>query len=205
MSEPCKKCGGMVRYKNGACRQCAREHGFKLAISGKPCSICGSTERYLTSGNCKPCSRSSSLRRYKENPEKHNAYTTKWRKNNPEKRKAIREKYRQANPEKVKESSAKWRRNNRDKTCEHFHKRRAFKKNATPGWFGEFDKFVVQEAAHLCKLRELATNVKWEIDHIVPLQNPVVCGLHVGANIRVITRRENRSKGNRHWSNMPAS
>jgi hypothetical protein len=43
----------------------------------------------------------------------------------------------------------------------------------------------------------------YEVDHIVPLNHPLVCGLHVPANLKVVTRAQNRSKHNRHWPDMP--
>lgn len=76
--------------------------------------------------------------------------------------------------------------------------RRAKTLQATPKWYNEFDKFVLSEAYRLCKLREESTGVQWEVDHIVPLISDKVCGLHWHANWQVITRYENRSKGNRH-------
>ena len=77
------------------------------------------------------------------------------------------------------------------------------KQSAVPPWFGELDEFVMQEAAELCKLRKIATGVDWNIDHIVPLISPIICGLHVAANIAVIPAKMNQSKGNRHWPDMP--
>jgi L-2-hydroxyglutarate oxidase LhgO len=74
--------------------------------------------------------------------------------------------------------------------------RRAQTLQATPKWYDDFDKFVLSEAYRLCKMREKATGVKWEVDHIVPLISDKVCGLHWYANWRVITQFENRSKGN---------
>jgi len=42
----------------------------------------------------------------------------------------------------------------------------------------------------------LETDVEYVVDHIVPLQHPLVCGLHNDANTQVITAEENRVKGN---------
>jgi hypothetical protein len=37
----------------------------------------------------------------------------------------------------------------------------------------------------------------FEVDHIVPIKHDQVCGLHVLRNLQVITRVENRAKGNK--------
>lgn len=37
------------------------------------------------------------------------------------------------------------------------------------------------------------------VDHVIPLQHPAVCGLHVPANLQLMAHRENSKKGNR-WA-----
>jgi len=61
------------------------------------------------------------------------------------------------------------------------------RKLATPAW------------ADLDKMNEIYNNCKPgnHIDHIVPLNSPIVCGLHNEFNLQEITAFENRSKGNR--------
>ncbi len=41
-----------------------------------------------------------------------------------------------------------------------------------------------------------------EIDHIVPLNNPYVSGLHWHGNMRIIYKTENQHKGNKYWPDM---
>ena len=70
---------------------------------------------------------------------------------------------------------------------------------ATPPW------------ADLAKVKELykkrtelrALGFDFDVDHVVPLNSPLVCGLHVPANLQLLDKSLNYSKGNRHWPDMP--
>ncbi len=65
---------------------------------------------------------------------------------------------------------------------------RAAKKNATPPWVNhatirEVYKWAAVEGKH--------------VDHIIPLQHPQVCGLHVSWNLQLLTQSENSRKYNK--------
>lgn len=64
---------------------------------------------------------------------------------------------------------------------------------ATPPWacFNAI-RAVYREADRLTA----ATGIKHQVDHIVPLNHPRVCGLHVDWNLRAIPAGPNMSKGN---------
>lgn len=72
--------------------------------------------------------------------------------------------------------------------------RRATKLKATPKWF-EADKV----ALIYIKAKELHC----QVDHVVPLQSALVCGLHCWANLQLLPEEINKSKGNREWPDMP--
>jgi len=79
-------------------------------------------------------------------------------------------------------------------------RRFALKLGATPEWA---NPFFIEEAYCLAQLRTKITGIPHEVDHIVPLQSKIVCGLHCEYNLQVIPSLSNRSKSNRYWPNMP--
>jgi hypothetical protein len=79
-------------------------------------------------------------------------------------------------------------------------KRMAAKKQAVPIWA---DFKTITKLYEEARNRAKATGIKHHVDHIVPLQSPIVCGLHCEANLQILTAFENQSKRNRHWPDMP--
>lgn len=106
-------------------------------------------------------------------------YNNEWRKNNPDKRLQYNRLYRSRNVERTR------------LMC---NKRYSYAKQARPQWA---DPFLIEEIYHLAQLRNKMTNIKWEVDHIIPLRGTDVCGLHVENNLQVIPRSLNASKQHR--------
>lgn len=48
------------------------------------------------------------------------------------------------------------------------------------------------------------TGEQYRVDHVIPIVNPFVCGLHTHTNMQVITERENQVKSNTFWPGMGA-
>jgi len=99
-----------------------------------------------------------------------------------------------ANKHKTRESVRKWTRNNKAKVNAAWSARNAAKCSATPFW-AEFDLIE--------KVYGKANEFGMHVDHIVPLQSELVCGLHVWANLQLLAPFDNISKGNRYWPDMP--
>lgn len=76
-------------------------------------------------------------------------------------------------------------------------------RSATPPWITKEQKLEMRRmylnAQRLTKL----TGERYVVDHIVPLINPEVCGLHVPWNLRVMTQEENLRKSNKLLDTSP--
>lgn len=171
-------------------RKVALAAGLMHYFTGKPCKNGHLEKRITTSGTCLGCARARAAKLYAENPQKFSDASKKWREKNPD--------YAKINRATINRNSDSYRRRNLPKYAAYRSQGRARKLNATPKWFGEFDELVMQEAHELARRRKVATGIEWEVDHIVPLAGKKVCGLHVGVNIQVIPRTQNRAKSNKH-------
>ena len=133
---------------------------------------------------------------HKRDKDASNKRSREWAKNNPDKSKAIKEKYVVKNYDKIKTKTKEYRQNNKARYSFLANQRRARQLQATPTWLTEEEKediytfYVVRE-----QFIDLF-NVKYEVDHIIPLQGKTVCGLHVPWNLRVIESSINNSKKN---------
>jgi hypothetical protein len=59
------------------------------------------------------------------------------------------------------------------------------------------DEAKIAEIYSEARRQTEATGVKHVVDHIIPIKHPLVCGLHVETNLRVITQYENGRKKNK--------
>lgn len=68
---------------------------------------------------------------------------------------------------------------------------------AMPAWLSTEDKRAMK------RMYRIAKRTGKTVDHIVPLSNPIVCGLHVPWNMQIIPRDENMQKSNTFWPDCP--
>ncbi len=66
---------------------------------------------------------------------------------------------------------------------------------ASPSWA---DQEKIMEVYKLAAAMS-SLDIKYHVDHIVPLVSDFVCGMHVENNLQIIPEAENRKKWNRIW------
>jgi 5-methylcytosine-specific restriction endonuclease McrA len=93
-----------------------------------------------------------------------------------------KEKYKAANPELYKALTSVRKRRHR---------------NATPPWITKEQKLQIRQMYLQAQKLTKMTGERYVVDHIIPLINDSVCGLHVPWNLRVMTQEENLKKSNK--------
>jgi hypothetical protein len=93
-----------------------------------------------------------------------------------------------------------WRLENPGKVNALRAKRRASELRATPEWA---DLEAIEEIYKQCRDVTNLVGEPYHVDHIVPLNSKLVCGLHNQFNLQIIPGEENIKKSNRHWPDMP--
>jgi len=145
---------------------------------------------------CKQCFRENNSKWARENRERLTQKAAGWRAQNPE---AWRETYRRfhdANREKRAREHAEWAKANRGKRNATSAAYKAAKLRATPPYADQQSIAAIYEKAARIQ-RE--TGERMHVDHIVPLQHPLVCGLHCEANLQILPGSINEAKRNK-WS-----
>ena len=94
----------------------------------------------------------------------------------------------------------KWAKDNPARRNANVARRRATEFRATPAWADAAAIVLVYKEARDAERRD---GIKRHVDHIVPLQSKIVCGLHTAGNLQILSDLANRQKSNRHWPDMP--
>lgn len=141
-----------------------------------------------------------SVERRRNNPKWGKEVWTRWRMKNLDHARAIEAAYRERNREICNARIREWKAKNKARLAEYSRRRQAAQLGATPKWANiEAIRAFYVEAER----RRLETGQDWHVDHIVPLISKEVCGLHCEANLQILPGKENLSKNNRRWPDMP--
>jgi 5-methylcytosine-specific restriction endonuclease McrA len=129
--------------------------------------------------------------------EERNAEKVAEYRNSPEFKKRAVERataYEKAHPEEKRVRSRLWHKNYPAKSAFISKTRQARKRQAVPSW-ANLER--IQALYSLAAMLTTNTEEKWHVDHIIPIANDLVCGLHVYENLRVVPATVNLQKSNR--------
>lgn len=176
--------------------------GAKYYFTGRPCKRGGIAPRRVSDQmcTCLACERDRRDRNRSHYARSKSAILERKRGYYQKTRDVARRrqaKYRIRNAERIKARQREWVRQNPERQAANNVRRKMRIRRATPGWHGEFDRFVEIEAFRLARLRKAATGFAWHVDHMIPVKARRVCGLHVWQNLQVIPWLLNVIKGNR--------
>jgi hypothetical protein len=167
----CKKCG---ISKNYSCFSACSKHKDGLQHS------------------CKECNKA-----YRQaNKQKLKGYQSKYYQSNREELLSKSKVWQTLNADHYKTRLRAWSKNNRNLKNFHEAKRRALKLKATPSWLNEAQLEQIAYYYWLAKDLKITTGEQYHVDHIIPLQGEIVCGLHVPWNLQLLPSDINIAKGN---------
>jgi hypothetical protein len=152
---------------------------------------------------CKACAIAKTRAWQRENPEQRQQWEDTHRETRlarkrqqyhqdaPAQRQRTRQ-WRALNPDTFKQAVRRWAVAHRDRCAAYIRERRRMEAQAMLGCHKRDLRPIYDQAVALTR----QTGIRHNVDHIVPLRHPLVCGLHVPANLQVLTAEQNRLKHN---------
>jgi hypothetical protein len=183
MQKPCQRCQEWKPFTDYHCNRAARDGRRDV---------------------CKACAIAKTRAWQRENPEQRQQWEDahrdtrlarkrqQYHQNEPEQRQRTRQ-WRALNPEKHQQATRRWEVAHRSRRLAYLRSRLFMETGAMlKGLAWQDFQPIYDRAAALSR----ETGIPHQVDHIVPLNHPLVCGLHVPANLQVLTAKENRLKRN---------
>ena len=98
------------------------------------------------------------------------------------------------------ERNKRWERENRglSQAKSRIKEIRKMKGKRVPDWLTSSDILAMKCIYQVAAMRNASSDIRWSVDHIIPLNGKTVCGLHVPSNLQVIPLKKNLSKGRRY-------
>ncbi len=140
---------------------------------------------------CKPCLRAYARAWYERKRDERCEQVSEWKRKNPEKVK----RYRERNRKRYREYDHVYRHKNPDVRRANNAAYRARKNKRTLKLSGEARNQIREVYRRASRLTR-ETGTPHHVDHLIPLNHPLVCGLHVPWNLQVIPGKLNLKKSN---------
>lgn len=163
------------------CKKCLVDKPIELFKKNKNC-------KHGYEYTCKTCTQLRQKKWEHENYEQHRENQTRWRSENSEQYKAAKFAWYEKNKPAVFVKAKQFAKDNPGWKRSATAKRRAQKLQAIPPW------------ADLEKIKQIYLEAKKTglvVDHVIPLQGNLVCGLHTETNLQLLTASENSQKHNK--------
>ena len=155
--------------------------------------------KYYYRSMCKECDKASSRNRHYGSKEKNNERSREWHLANKKYANVKRRAAYHAEPDNEKRRKRqKHYKENKTLYLHHSKLRKSAIKNAAAKWRNDD---YIKDLYRNCREAEeifnaVGVNVKFHVDHIIPLNHDKVCGLHVENNLQILNAEENLSKSN---------
>lgn len=192
-------------------RKDAKLQGLKHYFTGVPCNRGHIDKRLVSSTTCCTCIRENHYTYYDNHRDTALAGIKRWSQNNKQNVVDTSRRYRANNPNADSTNSKKWyskpensknhlqytkwwRSVNKEKLQYYNSVRRARIKQAMPIWANVEEILkIYKQSVKITK----ETGIPHHVDHIIPLVNDLVCGLHVHENLQILVATHNMEKNNK--------
>lgn len=176
----------------------AKAAGLPFFYTGEPCKYGHLAVRRTSDRKCVACDKRRSDEQWARHREAKLAACQRYKDTHRPQISAYMRGYNAANAKRIAAAKAVCYQARKEYYSVQSRDRETREIKATPLWLTDADwtemKWIYAKAARLTR----ETGILHEVDHIIPLRGRNVCGLHVPANLQVLTRTANRSKGNKH-------
>jgi hypothetical protein len=165
-------------------------------FTGIPCVRGHLTERITANGNCSECDRQKKREFKRRHRNKVNAANRDYRSRNGDSVRAREAKARANNPDIYNAPARRYRGSQKGRVghAKYEANRRALMLTRSVKWADQAAIAAVYAAA--AKL-SVQTGCRYDVDHVIPLQGKLVCGLHVEFNLRPFLKKSNIKKSNK--------